>query len=51
MRDYTHIKDRLEREIEEILCEKRWTPQHAKALGELLMGVKCIEEIEETPHH
>ena len=46
MRDFNHIKDRLEREIDEIMYEKKWTPKHAEALEELLMGLKCLEEME-----
>lgn len=46
MRDYNHIRDRVEREIEEIMTEKKWTPKHAEALEELLMTLKCVEEIE-----
>ena len=29
MRDFSHVMDRVEREIEEIMGEKKWTPQHA----------------------
>lgn len=46
MRDYNHIRDRVEREIEEIMTEKKWTPKHAEALEELLMTLKCLEEID-----
>lgn len=47
MRDYNHIKDRVEREIEEIMSEKKWTPKHAEALEELLLTLKCVEEMEQ----
>ena len=47
MRDYNHIRSRVEREIEEIMMEKHWTPKHAEALEELLTTLKCIEEMEQ----
>lgn len=47
MRDYNHVRDRVEREIEEIMTEKHWTPKHAEALEELLATLKCIEEMEQ----
>ena len=50
MRDFNHIMDRVEREIEEIMGEKKWTPQHAQALEELLMCEKCVKEIEKMAH-
>ena len=46
MRNFNYVLDRVEREIEEIMGEKKWTPQHAKALEELLMCEKCVKEIE-----
>lgn len=51
MRDYNHIRDRVEREIDEIMTEKKWTPKHAEALEELLMTLKCIEEVEQNGGH
>lgn len=51
MRDYNHIRDRVEREIEELMTEKKWTPKHAEALEELLMTLKCLEEIEPENGH
>ena len=51
MRDYSHIRDRVEREIDEIMTEKKWTPKHAEALEELLMTLKCIEEVEQNGGH
>lgn len=50
MRDFSHVMDRVEREIEEIMGEKKWTPQHAQALEELLMCEKCVKEIEKMAH-
>ena len=50
MRDFSHVMDRVEREIEEIMGEKKWTPQHARALEELLMCEKCVKEIEKMAH-
>ena len=50
MRNFDHVMDRVEREIEEIMGEKKWTPQHAKALEELLMCEKCVKEIEKLAH-
>lgn len=47
MRDYNHIRDRVEREIDEIMTEKKWTPKHAEALEELLLTLKCVEEMEQ----
>ena len=51
MRDFSHVLDRVEREIEEIMGEKKWTPKHAEALEELLACEKCIKEIEKYAHH
>lgn len=51
MRDFSHVMDRVEREIEEIMGEKKWTPKHAEALEELLACEKCIKEIEKYAHH
>ena len=51
MRDFNHVMDRIEREIEEIMGEKKWTPKHAEALEELLACEKCIKEIEKYAHH
>lgn len=50
MRNFDHVLDRVEREIEEIMGEKKWTPNHAKALEELLMCEKCVKEIEKLAH-
>lgn len=50
MRDFSNVMDRVEREIEEIMGEKKWTPQHAQALEELLMCEKCVKEIEKMAH-
>lgn len=50
MRNFNYVLDRVEREIEEIMGEKKWTPQHAKALEELLMCEKCVKEIEKLAH-
>lgn len=50
MRDFNHVMDRVEREIEEIMSEKKWTPKHAEALEELLACEKCIKEIEKYAH-
>lgn len=50
MRDFSHVMDRVEREIEEIMGEKKWAPQHARALEELLMCEKCVKEIEKMAH-
>lgn len=46
MHDMNGLKDRVEREIQEIMGEKNWTPQHAEVLEELLSCEKCIKEIE-----
>lgn len=50
MRDFSNVMGRVEREIEEIMGEKKWTPQHARALEELLMCEKCVKEIEKMAH-
>lgn len=50
MRNFDHVLDRVEREIEEIMGEKKWTPKHAEALEELLMCEKCVKEIEKLAH-
>ena len=50
MRNFDHVMDRVEREIEELMGEKKWTPQHAQALEELLTCEKCVKEIEKLAH-
>lgn len=46
MHDMKGLKDRVEREIQEIMGEKQWTSRHAEVLEELLNCEKCIKEIE-----
>ena len=45
MENLQHIKARIEREIEEVMGEKKWTPRHAEVIEELLSCEKCIKEI------
>lgn len=50
MENLQHIKSRIEREIEEVMGEKKWTPRHAEVIEELLSCEKCIKEIEKMAH-
>lgn len=50
MENLQHIKARIEREIEEVMGEKKWTPRHAEVIEELLSCEKCIKEIEKMAH-
>ena len=50
MENLQHIKARIEREIEEVMGEKKWTPRHAEVIEELLSCEKCIKEIEKLAH-
>ena len=50
MENLQEIKARIEREIEEVMGEKKWTPRHAEVIEELLSCEKCIKEIEKMAH-
>ena len=50
MENLQHVKARIEREIEEVMGEKKWTPRHAEVIEELLSCEKCIKEIEKMAH-
>lgn len=44
--DYSHIKERLHKEMECIAGCEHWKPEHACVMKELLDSARYIEEIE-----